>query len=215
MESYEFDRTPLATSRVNPDGGSSEFAGRPIIGHDTRIDGGVYIGSSAREAIVVDFFKDSVLSNLYDKVKLAVTDSSGKVNKDYVLNNVYKAVQSAMATDMQGVADLISERGYGQDKKVTLGVFIKAGIGLCRHQNLAGAALLERFIDEGILSGKVSIDRNTSNEGGHAWCRYTNSQGKVYILDVTRNYIGDMNSSESWDYRRPEEKGSGYDYTAT
>jgi hypothetical protein len=114
-------------------------------------------------------------------------------------------VAAALITDAEAVSTLVRARGFQNDKKVTLGVFIEAGVGLCRHQNLACAAIIERLIDEDILRGTVSIDRNSSDEGGHAWCRYTDPSGEVIILDVTQEYFGNIYGEHHWDYRRPEE----------
>ena len=51
------------------------------------------------------------------------------------------------------------------------------------------------------IRGNASIDRNTDVPGGRAWCRYTNSNKRVFILDVAQGFIGRMEKAENWDYR--------------
>lgn len=86
--------------------------------------------------------------------------------------------------------------------------YIIAGGGVCRHQALLGAYLLEKLIRDGKIGGKVSIDRNSVQNAGHAWIRYTNSKGKVFIIDQAQKYIGLLNDTDKngrWFYERPED----------
>ncbi len=203
MREGHFNRVPPVRSRAES---ATEYQGRPIIDSDTRINGGVYLGSSAREAIVVDFEKDDALQSLYEEAKRRSLDESGHMDEHQALLQVYVAVKEAMETSGAAVYQLVTDNDLGNNGKVYLGSFIDNHIGVCRHQNLACAAILERFIDEGLLHGSVSIDRSRNEKGGHAWCRYTTSTGRVTIVDVTHEFVGDVTDGALWDYRRPSDQ---------
>lgn len=106
-------------------------------------------------------------------------------------------------------------------RKVDLNIYIKRGVGVCRHQALFAGTLLEKFVDDGILSGHVSVERNRIRRAddsdvydGHSWVRYTNSAGKVYILDVAQQRLAPLGKlmglrsvdGSVWDYARPEDR---------
>lgn len=193
---------------------------RPTIGRDTRIDGGVYEGSYGGEAIVVDREK---YPSGYEYAKAEVTrrsiDGTGAIDKNYILDNVFKVVGKMMAYD-QGAVNRIFEKEGGKDgTKIALDMYANLGVGVCRHQALFVAQLLEGFVDDGVLHGQVSVDRNMvrmqgDDYDGHAWVRYTTSGGTVYILDVAQNKIAllsDLMAAHDrgenvWDYAREEDE---------
>lgn len=93
-------------------------------------------------------------------------------------------------------------------------------MGVCRHQALFAGVLLEKLADSGILSGVVSVERNMNKRDtnddkydGHSWVRYTNSSGRVFILDVAQQQIAALSdlmaarrrNEQVWDYARPED----------
>lgn len=218
MQEASWNKTSLSVSRVEKTGFYEEkglinkeknFKGRPIIGRDKKINGGVYLGAGEREAIVVDDKKDQALENIYQELlrRRRNAQLKGKHFKDGVLEEVWKLVGQVIPYDHQHVHD-IQSRLPGPDSKIYLSAFI--GGGVCRHQALLAGYLLERLSEEGWVGGKPSIDRNfVSGEGGHAWVRYTNSGGDIFILDSAQKYIGrldNMNDEEDrWFYERPED----------
>ena len=216
----EWDNTPLGLERVKTSGFYEEpddeskngfFAGRHIIGRDTQINGGVYVGSGKREAIVVDDKKypeelDGVYNQLITRIQAA-----GSEYKDSILGDVYSLVQEVLPFNETGVLTLVqsvTSSAKGNDTKVPLNEFIKSKVGVCRHEALLVGYLLERLKKNGIISPKnISIDRNfIPHRGGHAWVRYENSEGKIGIIDPAQNFIGsleDANKLAGWDYNRP------------
>jgi len=141
---------------------------RPIIHRDSRVDGGVYLGGGQREAIIVDS-KDSRIQQLYDRAKRKIT-INGVVIKDHLLRSVYESVAEAMPIqNSDSVRKLVRNNNVENDGKISLGFFLEAGIGVCRHDALACAVLLELFRKEGHINGKPSVDRNSFVFGGHAW----------------------------------------------
>ncbi|MDD4877708.1 MAG: hypothetical protein PHO02_01575 [Candidatus Nanoarchaeia archaeon] len=202
-----WDKTQYMEQRLEDKLEGGVYRGRKVICRDSPIDGGVYIGAGEREAIVVDSKKYNEIKKLYKKAreKALVGVVTKDVAKGLVLNAVYNTVKEAMKYDKDAVNGLINICNSGTDGKIALDVFIKNKVGVCRHMALACGALLELFRKDGYIRGKASIDRNTIN-GGHAWCRYTNSGGEVFILDVAQDYIGRLEKAENWNYRRPDEQ---------
>ena len=192
------------------------FKGRPIIHRDSRIDGGVCVGASDREAIVVDWRHANrpglthTLQTLYDTAVERATDD-GRFRRKLALKAVFDTVKEHF-TDLtpEGVDRLNQRLCAGPDQKVHLQCYIAARTGVCRHVALTCAAILERMVDNGLLFGTVSNDRNTMpGQGGHAWCRYTTSSGTVGILDVMQGFMGTLEESRhqaQWNYARPEER---------
>ena len=195
-------------------------AERHSISRDTRINGGVYEGRYGGEAIVVDSDKyhegyDAALATILNKVTLP----DGRIDKGEVLMAVFNTVSETMRYDQAAVDEIFQTVAKGQDgKKVALERYVLDGVGVCRHQALFAAQLLEGLKDMGYISGTTSIDRNLirtagDKADGHAWVRYTNSAGEVYILDVAQGRAGSLDDfmkerelkGKIWDYARPED----------
>lgn len=202
------------------------FAGRPVIGRDTPINGGVYVGlpNGNREAIVVDDQKHpAALNHVYNKAVQRIykfadesLDWARPLGYEYgvadkVLRPVFNTVLDVMPYSDEVVNDIV--RGHAKDTKVSLNAFINRGGGVCRHQALLVAYTLERLQKNGELSDvdRISVDRNSKKGelGGHAWVRYTSSDGTVYIIDPAQRFVGTLEEAESrystWPYARPED----------
>jgi hypothetical protein len=186
------------------------FQGRRIIGRDMSIQGGVYLGGGKREAIVVDENKEgNELAAVYKKVRdrLSSLEVQGHEVRGQVLNAVYDVVQEVLPFDEARVNHIVEQ--FKNDQKVALDYFITEKAGVCRHQALLGAYLLERLGRDGVVRGTVSIDRNViPGRGGHAWIRYTNRAGEVFIVDPAQEYIGRLDDTRQnrWFYERPEDR---------
>jgi len=190
------------------------YQGRPIISRDSPIDGGVYLGKNMREAIVVDSVKFPRINQLYELAKFKSSDyntfsGQREVNKFKILRSVHNLAREVMPPENSDKVDELIE-GFGgfNNQKVALDVFLNNHLGKCRHYALTNAVLLEKFKKDNFLSGTVSVDRNSLILGGHAWCRYTNSEGRVYVLDGMNGFLGTLEESldkPKWDYRRPGE----------
>lgn len=184
------------------------YAKRAIIGRDMPVNKGVYLGSGRREAIVVDDEKDPMLKIVYDELVKRQTEAakvSSKAFNENMLEAVFSFVQEVIPYS-DGVERSI-RKGLAADRKVGLGKYIEMHGGVCRHQSLLGAYLLEKLKSEGLLEGKVSVDRNSvPMQGGHAWIRFTDKDGNVHIIDPAKKYIGILNNAEDFSfYQRPED----------
>lgn len=184
------------------------YQGRHIIARDTKINKGVYF-INGDEAVVVDDENDQSLVQTYEAVLAQIEQIKleGKEPKNHILKIVWETVLRVMPYDYGEVRVNDVQQRLGKGRKTYLGAFM--GGGVCRHQGLLVAYLLEKLVSQGYLSGKVSVDRNMNDDrtSGHAWARYTSSRGKIFILDVAQKYIGELDTHNStlWPYARPED----------
>lgn len=199
------------------------YRGRRQIERDSRIDGGVYMGTYGGEAIVVDSKnRPEAYDALLEQAKEIAHQTGRPLSVEVAIGSVYKAVGEKMQYSQQGVDTILNEAAKMQGKpkfedgtKLDLGAFISRGVGVCRHQALACGVLLERMIDQGLIRGQVSVDRNKKwsplgdRRDGHAWARFTTEDGRVFIIDVAQRFIGTLEDSrkrDGWSYMRPEDK---------
>jgi hypothetical protein len=199
------------------------FAGRHVIGRDTSINGGVYVGlpNGNREAIVVDDVKHpDALNRAYAEAIQSVyraarwegwfSDPSRSAVETNILRPVFETVRSMMPYSNDVVASIVNK--HQKDTKVALNSFINRGGGVCRHQALLVGYILERMQSSGELSeeDRISVDRNgEKGGGGHVWVRYKSSDGTVYIIDPAQDFVGTLEEADAlertWSYARPED----------
>ncbi|OGM10875.1 hypothetical protein A2W13_00295 [Candidatus Woesebacteria bacterium RBG_16_36_11] len=214
-DKIEWDKTVLVQERLknnsfyeesSPEGRYGMWQGRPIIGRDSLINGGVYLGGGEREAIVVDDKKQPELTSIYQELlrRREAKEKHGEPFKFGVLKEVFDITREKLPYNQTVVYDLTEN--LLPDQKIALSVFIKNRGGECRHQALLAAYLLEKLRIDNYVNGKVSVDRNyVEGMGGHAWVRYINSANDVYIIDPAQNFIGKIEDtgSDQWFYERP------------
>ncbi len=201
------------------------YLGRPIIGRDSRIDGGVYIGRKPREAIVVDMVRGGLLDSVYRNWLRELeghapmwpwqhlTAGRKRAVQRYVQHHIgtlsRALVNRLLPFDRHVVAQVASEHTLGPDDKVRLDVYLRRRGGVCRHQVCLLGALLERLVLEGWAEGRVSIDRKfVPRQYSHAWVRWTDGEGRVWILDAAQDVWGLLETFEPerrWFYAREDE----------
>lgn len=188
------------------------FDGRKVIGRDAPVNRSVYLSSDSSIAIVVDDEKfPSELNAVYQEFQLESKPGSGSL-----LEIASKVVAGKLGhfqtpNGEQEVEDLerqIRMIRREEDPVVPLNLFVKKGMGVCKHRALLVGYLLERMVKEGKLKGRISVDRNTTDDGGHAWVRYRTPPpgNKVFIVDPSLNFVGSLKKAEEkWAYQRPNE----------
>ena len=160
--------------------------GYHIITRDTGVLNGAYVPASNSPVIYV--FWSSTLNKMYNKV---INQMHGKQG---LLNIVYDVVkEQTKVYEPKQIINKIREIEKGRES-VTLEEILRVKAGICKHDALACAALLEKLKEDGHVSGTARVHRQTVYDGkyngGHAWCHYTNSVGKKFILDVAIGYVG-------------------------
>lgn len=191
------------------------YMNHPILGrHSTSVDGGVYLGGLAREAIVVDG-KSEAVRRVYDE---AASELQGAFRRNEtmplraILLKVMHKVQEVMPYDGPKT-ERISQEHYG-DKLVGLSTFLKERAGVCRHQGLLAAYMIERLIKDGHMMGAVGVERNTVEDmgGTHAWAVYKTRQNgseEVIVVDPAQSFVGTKAQAQRegrWEYRLSTDK---------
>ncbi len=211
--------------RTNEDG-KKEYAGRHLVNRDTAINRGVYVvGGRHGEALVIDDEKypkelndvylrvTEAIQNQHEKpfnpiraLKKAIRQPEGAESVLPELESVFGVVSDVLRYDIAATDELARD---GQ--KIALNSYISEGVGVCRTQATLCAYVIERMIGDGMLKGRVSIDRNEAvvdgRRGGHAWARFADESGQVFIIDPAQKYVGSLEvvSDKGWAYRRTED----------
>ncbi|MFZ5391824.1 MAG: hypothetical protein ACOZAR_01385 [Patescibacteria group bacterium] len=182
----------------------------PVLGRNSeKINGGVYPGGSDREILVVDD-QDETIRESYNELKSQLDqffkNKKNRHEKD-ILQKVYAYVEEKMPFDENRVNMIIA---FKENQLNSLGVFIRMKAGVCRHQALFVAYLLEKLKEENYLKGNFSMERNSIKQvGAHVWIRYTRRDGLEYILDTALRFFGTKKEAKkkgAWKYELENRK---------
>jgi hypothetical protein len=202
------------------------WAGRPIIGRDSPVNGGVYlglghVGEGRREALLVDdSAPEALLHDLYDRLLAEIAylrDSEAATlplggHAMAFLRAVMTTTQECMNRDDEKAGELgrlllqVQEERRDETGVVPLDYFIQLKVGTCRHYALLACYLIERLLQAGVVEGTVSLDRCAVVGGGrHAWTR-VECGDRVFVVDIAHGYLGSIDGPQAfaW-YRRPPE----------
>ena len=200
-------------------GEQSEYRGKRIIARDTPINGRTYVcvsedshGGEIVEATMVDDKSDKELDKAYkllrDRLGEKTTLEKKRVGELVrVVNQVTKEVMPN--SDHDRISAEFADKSH-RGEPVSLGEYVEKGLGLDRHRALLAGYLLERLKDdEYIHPWGISIDRNyVPDKGDHAWVRYVNRAGEVFVIDPMFGFAGRLDDSNrpNWPYERDEDK---------
>lgn len=186
------------------------YLNHPILGRaSTSVEDGVYMGGSAREAILVDG-KSVAMRRVYEGVESELRRSFTRdetLHIGIILSKVMTSVQDVMPYDGPKTAN-ISGQHYG-DKLVGLSTYLEERAGVCRHQALMAAYILENLINDGHMAGVVGVERNTVEDlgGTHAWAVYKsrhNGKDEIIVVDPAQSFVGTKDQAlrdGRWEYR--------------
>ncbi len=95
--------------------------------------------------------------------------------------------------------------------KISLDNLIEKKVGTSLYKALTATVLLEQFKKEGHISGEISVDCKKYDNKTHHWVRYTNSKGRVFILDFDSEFKEAVPLEKAVlkgkeFYKRPEDK---------
>lgn len=201
----------------------SEYRGRRIIARDTPINGRTYVcvsedghGGEIVEATMVDDESDKELDKAYkllqNRLETKNTDEKKRVGELVrVVNQTTKDLLPNLDDD-RILVEFADKLSHGDP--VALGEYIGKKMGVGRHRALLAGYLLERLKrDEYIHPWGISIDGDdVPGNRGHAWVRYLNSAGEVFVIDPKFDFAGRLDDSNrpDWPYERDgEEKTAG------
>ena len=186
------------------------YRNHPIIGRNSKsVRNGVY-GSASSEMVLVDDKSRAVQRVTSDFINSV---GGGRFNMFAATRGVRSVLTTArhhaaevLRYDLAKV-DTISSPYYGNNGLIDLSAYIESGVGVCRHQALLAAHLIEEAIEQKLISGSVGVERNHDFEanGAHAWTVYRSADGKEEIIvDPAQNFVGTRQEAERvgrWKYK--------------
>ena len=193
----------------------SEYRGKRIIARDTPINGRVYVcvtgdghGGEIVDAIEVDDKSDQELNAAYQFLlnRWKAINTKERKRRGVLLGEVNQLTKDLLPnSDHDQILTEFSDK-LSHGEPVALGKYIGKKMGMCRHRALLAGYLLERLKrDEYIHPWGLSIDKNqVPGKGGHAWVRYVNSAGEVFVIDPMFGFAGSLDdlNRPDWPYER-------------
>jgi hypothetical protein len=181
------------------------YRNHPIIGRkSSSVRGGVY-GTRSSEFIVIDD-KSRLLKKVVDDFMetLPSGDDAETLSTMSILQRINFRVANVLRYDLER-AERISEPHYGHKGLIDLSEYVEHGVGVCRHQALLAAHLIEEVIDKGYLKGRVGVERNHDLEanGAHAWAVYKSDTSEDVIVDPANHFVGSRKRAQKegrWRY---------------
>jgi hypothetical protein len=181
------------------------YRNHPIIGRrSATVRGGVY-GTRESEFIVVDD-KSQLLKQTVDAFMgtLPSGEDAETLSTQMILNKITLRVANIMRYDL-GQTERMSRPHYGNKGLIDLSEYVEQGVGVCRHQALLAAHLIEEVISRGYLAGRVGVERNHDLEanGAHAWAVYKSDTSADVIVDVAQSFVGSRKRAQQegrWRY---------------
>lgn len=175
-----------------------------IIGRDSRtMRDGVY-GTRSSEQLVVDDKSERVKA-VVDEILSRVREmgKSPTMDQRAILEEVRSGVAHTLRYDLDATEKLCDPYRFNKGS-IMMSEFIKEGIGVCRHQAVLAALVMESLIDVGLLYGDISVERNHDTEigGAHAWAVFKSDADDV-IVDPAQGFVGtreDAARKNRWRY---------------
>lgn len=182
------------------------FRNHPIIGRNSKtVRDGVF-GTHSSECVVVNHNSRS-LATVTDKFFYSlIRKNHGRQSYNHLslISHINDYTAKVLLYDKPKV-DRLSRPHYNNNGLINLSDYVDAGVGVCRHQALLCAHLIESAIDRGMLTGSVGVERNRDIElkSGHAWALFRPVDGPVIIADPAQHFVGTRDQADSqnlWKY---------------
>ncbi|MDC0357496.1 hypothetical protein OAO01_01675 [Oligoflexia bacterium] len=161
---------------------------RVVIGECTKINGGVYFGSPAHEAVVVDEDYGQLHPAYMQLMVLFARDHKNKKKVEpEILPYIVELVTQKLRFSTEKVSTLHEKMQVEIDQKVALDMYLKEGVGLARHQVLLAAYLLEKLKMRGFIEGCWYIESRYTPDAPHSEkLIYTDANGDLFTFDPIR-----------------------------
>lgn len=187
------------------------FRGHPILDRNSRdLRNGVYV-TRWSEALVVDH-QDSTTRETVNNVMSLVKN----LGEDAPVSEILQIVENQTAKILHYDLDATNKLSAPYSKNnglVGLSKYIEAGVGVCRHQSVLAAHILEELIDSRVLPGEIGLERSrrtnvrTGERDAHAWAVYRpiyrrDSNDDIIIDPANRRVVSRKDSKKlgDWSY---------------
>lgn len=196
--------------------------GRPPIGEDAPIAGGVYCSPHLEYVITVDTDGHAKAYERHYQRFLKHPLAHGQDGQAGVVRAVFDTVRSMMRFSDDDVARLSRREaraaGYPYSMPpnlaIDLATFFRSGVGDEAVMTLTAALFLQRRQAEGVLSGAVQLgqsshyNRTTHQFDTKLWVRHTDPDGNVTICHPGMNHCASLVQSYRgpWEYYTADER---------
>lgn len=186
------------------------YQGHKIIGRESKtVKGGVYL-SLGSEAVVVDDTSPTLQkATEYMRAELPrYTRDPSEASLQSILERVNEITQTLLPYN-DAITDRLSKPHYDNNGLINLSEYVDAGGGVCRHQCLLAAYLMEDLVENGTLSGNVRVERNRDNSlhGAHAWAVLEMPGEQPLVVDPAQDFVGSKSEAQQqdrWKYDLPD-----------
>lgn len=186
--------------------------GHPIIGRNSRsVRNGIY-GTAHSEQLVVDDasrYVSGIVGRFMHETHRFARETSN--NQRDILRRIERFVADIMNYDADAV-ERLSKPHFESRGMIMMSDYMKAGVGVCRHQAVLAALIMEQAIDEGVLEGSIGVQRNMDTEvnGAHAWAVFRDTSNHAIIVDPAQRFVGTREEAKAesgrrWNYYVPVE----------
>lgn len=190
----EIVRTAFANdNRYDPSPTPKSYLGtyehRQVIGLNSRIHGGVYIGKERLDAVVVDE-QYGELNKIYRKLIHSYINRFGGLQpnlfaKNFLLPQAKKLAEECLPTTSERLlSQLRMQEGVGSNQKMALDMYIQFGCGARRHQALLFAYLVEKLSDSKLIDARLYFDPGKANQQNDENVRVDTSRGKPFYFEA-------------------------------
>ena len=172
---------------ICPEAPYGYFRNRPIIGENTQIHGGIYVGVFPHEALVIDQkygLLEKTLATLI--ARCAQIDETSPTYEYDVFSKAIALTRETLRYSEEGVQLIQASYNIQADDKVTLDLYLKKKVGIARHQVLLAGFLLERLREKGMIRGTPAIESQVSDEIPQERLLFTSSDGEIFRFDPTK-----------------------------
>lgn len=174
----------VTSSRKAPYGFYGE---RAIIGPETDIVGGVYLGGEAHEAVVIDE-SYGTLESVFQRHITTITNCAKRQEVRFI-EGIFAIAQEILPVNRELFESLYKQQKLNADQKISLDAIIHFGAGLERHQVLLASYLINKCLKAGILKGgKISLFWESDCHSESIKLSYRARTGRIIQFDAEKIY---------------------------
>lgn len=166
--------------------------GRPLIVSGSEVLNGVFLADAA---IVVDFADNP---EQYEKLYLRTVEQLDDDSLEGVAHTVNRVIQEAMPPSEAKTGEVLKTAATARNlhrlrmcDEIGLSKFIESGGGVCYHQALAVASVVQLLGIRRDIAGKALIQTESLKPMVHTWVRYVNGRDEV-IIDPHLNHVSSL-----------------------
>lgn len=138
-----------------------------------------YSGLSPRETIIFNSEDSPYFDRAYEEMKGSLREED---TEQEILTTLLFYVREKMFDPARFSLEKVHELVATQSSDtISLDTFIQEKTGVCRHTAFATSLMIDRLIQENILTGRVFLVREELFCGRHAWSLFISETGSWFV----------------------------------